>query len=74
VESLSDEQLEEAIEAVKAMLEARAGEEAKVIEGTAETVPLPAPTGEQPRRKRSNRLLEHVDTAVGPSERGKRKP
>jgi hypothetical protein len=74
VESLSDEQLEEAIEAVKAMLEARAGEEAKVIEGTAETVPLPAPTGEQPRRKRPNRLLEPVDTAVGPSERGKRKP
>jgi hypothetical protein len=52
IEALSDEQLEQAIEAVKATLEARADEEAKVIEGMAETVALPAPTGEQPRRKR----------------------
>jgi hypothetical protein len=75
VKDLTDEQLEQAIEAVKAMLEARAGEEAKVIEGTAEPAALPAPMGEQPRRKRANRLLEHVDTAIGPSERGqKRKP
>jgi hypothetical protein len=35
----------------------------------------PAPMEiEQPQRKRPNRLLEHVETAVGPSERGKRKP
>jgi hypothetical protein len=43
VKAMSDEQLEAAIEAVKAMLEQRAGEAAKVIEGTAETVALPAP-------------------------------
>jgi hypothetical protein len=49
VESLSDEQLEQAIEAVKAMLEARAGEEAKVIEGTAEPAALPAPERSPPR-------------------------
>jgi hypothetical protein len=76
VESLSDEQLEQAIEMVKAMLEARAGEEAKVIEGTAEPAALPAPTEpELSCGKPATRLLEHVDTAIGPSERGqKRKP
>jgi 2-oxoglutarate dehydrogenase complex dehydrogenase (E1) component-like enzyme len=74
VASLSDEELEQAIAAIRAMLAAQA-ENAKVIEGTVEPAALPAPTElEQPRRKRSNRLLEHVDTAVGPSERGKRKP
>ena len=75
VKDLTDEQLEEAIEAVKAMLEARAGEEAKVIEGTAEPAALPAPTEpELSCRKRANRLLEHVDTAIGPSERVNRRP
>jgi hypothetical protein len=74
VKDLTDEQLEQAIEAVKAMIDQKAGDLAKVIEGKTETVALPAPTGEQRRRKRPNRLLEHVDTAVGPSERGKRKP
>jgi hypothetical protein len=67
VASLTDEQLEQAIAAIKAMLAARTGEEAKVIDGTAEPAALPAPTGEQLRRKRQNRLLEHVDTAVGPT-------
>jgi hypothetical protein len=43
VKAMSDEQLEAGIEAIKAMLEARAGDAAKVIEGTAETVALPAP-------------------------------
>jgi hypothetical protein len=43
VKAMSDEELEAAIELVKAMLEQRAGEAAKVIEGTTETVALPAP-------------------------------
>ena len=44
IKQMSDEQIEEAIAAIKAMLEARAGEAAKVIEGEAEVVPsLPAP-------------------------------
>src|SRR4029453_12692216 len=30
--------------------------------------------GRAKAEKRPNRLLEHVDTAIGPSERGKRKP
>ena len=43
VKAMSDEQLEAAIEAIQAMLEQRASEDTKVIEGTAETVALPAP-------------------------------
>ena len=35
VKAMSDEQIEEAIEAIQTMLAARAGEAAKVIEGTA---------------------------------------
>jgi hypothetical protein len=74
VKAMTDEQIEQAIEAIQTMIEQRAGESANFIEGKAETVALPAPMGEQRRRKRPNRLLEYVDTAVGPSERGKRKP
>jgi hypothetical protein len=71
VESLSDEQLEQAIEAVKAMLEARAGEEAKVIEGTAEPAALPAPEAQSPEdaleakpKRKPNRLMMEADTAA----------
>jgi hypothetical protein len=74
LKNLSDEQLDQAIELVKGMLEERAAEGAKVIEGAVETAALPAPAElEQPQRKRPNRLLEHTDTAVGPIERRPRK-
>jgi hypothetical protein len=74
LKEMTDEELEAAIEAIQKMLADQA-ENAKVIEGTVEPAALPAPPQfEQPRRKRQNRLLEHVDTAIGPSERGKRKP
>jgi hypothetical protein len=44
VKDLTDEELEQAIAAIKTMLAAQAGEAAKVIEGEAEVVPsLPAP-------------------------------
>src|SRR5262245_51016685 len=44
VKAMSDEQIEETIAAIQAMLAARAGQAAKVIEGEAEVVPsLPAP-------------------------------
>jgi hypothetical protein len=44
VKAMSDEQIEETIAAIQAMLAARAGETAKVIEGEAQVVPsLPAP-------------------------------
>ena len=44
VKGLSDEELEQAIAALRAWMDARAGESAKLIEGEAEVVPsLPAP-------------------------------
>jgi hypothetical protein len=39
IKQMSDEQIEAAIELIKSMLEARAGDDAKVIEGTAERMP-----------------------------------
>ena len=44
IKQMSDEQIEEAIAAIRAMLDVRADDAAKVIEGEAEVVPsLPAP-------------------------------
>ena len=67
---MTTEQIERGIELVKEMIAKRdAAANAKVIEGTAQGA-TSAPTElQQPRRKRSNRLLEHVDTAIGPRER-----
>ena len=48
VKAMSDEEIEQAIEAIQTMLAARAGEAAKVIEGTAEPAALPAPNGPSP--------------------------
>jgi hypothetical protein len=73
LKNMTDEELEAAIVAVREMLEERAGDEAKVIEGTAETVALPPPAAlERPQRK-PNRLMMEVDTAIGPQERKPRK-
>ena len=51
VKAMTDEQLEAGIEAIQRMLEARAGDQAKVIEAVPEPVALPAPS-RKPRRKR----------------------
>ena len=77
-EGLSTEQIEAYIAAIQDRLDRRAaGDQAKVIEGTVEptAVETSAPPSElePPKRKRLNRLLEHVDTAVGPKERRPRK-
>jgi hypothetical protein len=71
---MSDEQIEQAIEAIQIMLAARAGEAAKVIEGTAEPAALPAPNGPspeaaleatlEPTKRKPNRLMMEADTAV----------
>ena len=45
VKAMSDEEIEQAIEAIQTMLAARAGE---VIEGTAELAALPVPNGPSP--------------------------
>ena len=79
VKAMSDEQIEAAIEAIETMLAARAGEAAKVIEGTAELAALPAPeasigAGLEPKsQRRPNRLMMQADTAVGPREHKPRK-
>jgi hypothetical protein len=58
LKSMTDEELEAAIAAVREMLEERAGDEAKVIiEGTAEAVALPAPAGFEEPKCKPNRLM-----------------
>jgi hypothetical protein len=77
VKAMTDEQIEQAIEAIQTMLASRAGEAAKVIEGTAEPAALPASEaqsiGAPKRRRKPNRLMTEVDTAIGPQERKPRK-
>ena len=80
IKQMTDEEIEQAIEAIQTMLAAQAGEATKVIEGTAEPAALPAPeaqsigAGLEPRRqRRPNRLVMQADTAVGPRERIPRK-
>src|SRR6516225_3059094 len=79
IKQMTDEEIEQAIEAIQTMLAARAGEAAKVIEGTAEPAALPASNGPstgaalkatlQPTKRKPNRLMMEVDTAIGPQER-----
>jgi hypothetical protein len=79
IKQLTDEEIEQAIEAIQTMLAAQAGEAAKVIEGTAEPAALPAPNGPspeaaleatlEPTKRKPNRLMMEVDTAVGPKSR-----
>jgi hypothetical protein len=76
VKSMTDEQLEAAIEYIQAALAAKAGNQA-VIEGTAEPARLPAPAGHSPGKlssnRKPNRLMTEVDSAIGPMERKPRK-
>jgi hypothetical protein len=72
---MSDEQLDEALLALREILAARA-EAANLIEGGAEPVALPPPeaqsseaTPEPKQKHKSNRLMREADTAVGPRER-----
>src|SRR5262244_3864901 len=83
VKAMTDEEIEQAIEAIQNMLAARAGEAAKVIEGTAEPAALPAPNAPspeaaleanlEPTKRKPNRLMMEADTAIGPRERKPRK-
>src|SRR5262249_49184545 len=67
VKAMTTEQIERGIEIIKELIAKRDAANAKVIEGTAQGA-TSAPTElQQPRRKRSNPLLEHVETAIGPS-------
>ena len=83
IKQMSTEQIEQAIEAIQSMLAARAGEAAKVIEGTAEPATLPAPNRPspeaaleatlEPTKRKPNRLMMEADTAIGPREHKTRK-
>ena len=83
IKQMTDEEIEQAIEAIQTMLAARAGEAAKVIEGTAEPAALPAPNGPspeaaleatlEPTKRKPNRLMMEADTAIGPRVRKTRK-
>jgi hypothetical protein len=74
VKAMSDEEIEQAIEAIQNMLAAQAGEAVKVIEGTAEPAALPAPNGPSPEaaleanlgptKRKPNRLMMDADTTV----------
>src|SRR5215831_15385350 len=72
VKAMSDEEIDQAIELIQTMLAARAGEAAKVIEGTAPNGPSPEAALEatlEPTKRKPNRLMLEADTAVGPRER-----
>ena len=76
LKDLTDEQLEAMIEYLETSLEAQAGGPVKVIEGMIEPTTVPAtalPVLEPPKRK-PNRLMMEVDTAIGPQERKPSKP
>jgi hypothetical protein len=75
IKELSDEELEVMIEFIKTSLEAQAGGPVKVIEGMIEPTAPPTtalPVLEPPKRK-PNRLMMEVDTAIGPQERKPRR-
>ena len=75
VKAMSDEQLEQAIEALQAMLEAKIpGDQAKVIDAIPTVPALPAPNtipDQEPRRP--NNVMAAADTAVGAKKRRPRK-
>ena len=75
LKELTDEQLEAMIEYIKTSLEAQAGGPVKVIEGMIEptTVPATALPGLEPPKRKPNRLMMEVETAIGPQERKPRK-
>jgi hypothetical protein len=75
VKGLTDEQLEAMIEYIETSLAAQAGAPPRMIEGMIEPKTVPAtalPVLEPPKRK-PNRLMMEVDTAIGPQERKPRK-
>jgi hypothetical protein len=66
IKAWSDEKVEAAIALIEGMLEARAGEQVKTIEGVAEPAALPAPVRMTKRKRRKS----DVDLAVGSEDEG----
>jgi hypothetical protein len=75
LKDLTDEQLEAMIEYLKTSLEAQAGGPLKVIEAMIEpsTVPATALSVLEPPKRKPNRLMMEVDTAIGLQERKRTK-
>jgi hypothetical protein len=57
IKAMTDEQIEQAIEVIQTMLEARAGDQAKVIEALPEPAALPAPRKAKRKARNSDRLV-----------------
>ena len=76
LKAMSDEELDEALAALRQLIADRAAAAATVIEGAAEPVALPAPKAQSPeatpepkQKHTTNRLMREAGTAVGPRER-----
>jgi Family of unknown function (DUF5681) len=70
LKELSDEQLEAMVEYLETSLAAQAGGSVRVIEGTIEptAAEATAPLALEPPKRKPNRLMMEVDTAIGPQE------
>jgi hypothetical protein len=77
IKTMTDAELESAIAILNEMMAAQAVGSAHLIEMKAETASLPAPGGQSPEKlsskRKPNRLMMEVDTAIGPQERKPRK-
>ena len=77
IKTMTDEEIESAIAILKAMMTTQAVESAHLIEMKAEPAALPTPGGQSPEKpsskRKPNRLMMEVDTAIGPQERKPRK-
>src|SRR6516162_11419952 len=77
IKTMTDEELESAIAFLHEMMAAQAVGSAHLVEMKAEPAALPAPGGQSPEKlsskRKPNRLMIEVDTAIGPQERMPRK-
>src|SRR6516225_2433713 len=77
IKTMTDEELESAIAFLHEMMAAQAVGSAHLVEMKAEPAALPAPGGQSPEKlsskRKPNRLMMEVDTAIGPQERIPRK-
>jgi hypothetical protein len=77
IKTMTDEELESAIAFLHEMMAAQAVGSAHLVEMKAEPAALPAPGGRSPEKlsskRKPNRLMMEVDTAIGPQERKPRK-
>jgi hypothetical protein len=77
IKTMPDGELESAIAFLQEMMAAQAVGSADLIEMKAEPAALPAPGGHSPEKlsskRKPNRLMMEVDTAIGPQERKPRK-